>query len=160
MKTEKEVLVLSRSPLKTLNISKCVKPLSISTNEKKKRFTNAGDSNSLVGTPVSFKKLHNLRRQVLTSKNVNSPKPVFTSAVNKKNESGLHNMRTPNAADRPSPSSSCKRTPPLCNCGCRSSRKIVFMPGPNQGRSFFTCSKRKSLGMVKSNGCGFFCWDS
>ncbi|XP_069701238.1 3'-5' exonuclease Snipper-like isoform X2 [Periplaneta americana] len=69
------------------------------------------------------------------------------------------NMKTPVAAVRPGPSSSCKRTPPLCKCGSRASRRVVSLPGPNQGRSFFTCPKRKSLGMVHTSGCGFFRWE-
>lgn len=53
---------------------------------------------------------------------------------------------------------SCKRTPPLCRCGRRAACKVANSPGPNQGRSFFTCpNQRRSLGML-SKGCNFFMW--
>lgn len=157
MKTKNKVPKTSRQPLKTLNIL---------TTEQRKRPITSEDSSPVPNTPESLRKSYNLRKLVLSKeiqnssrKNVNSPKSVSTPVINKKYESHLGNMTTPNTTVLPSPSSSCKRTPPLCKCGCRSTRKIVSMPGPNQGRSFFTCSKRKSLGMVKSTGCGFFRWD-
>ncbi|XP_034245748.1 ERI1 exoribonuclease 2-like [Thrips palmi] len=54
--------------------------------------------------------------------------------------------------------SSCKRTPPLCRCGRRAVCKVANSPGPNQGRSFFTCpNPRRSLGMV-SKSCSYFMW--
>lgn len=54
--------------------------------------------------------------------------------------------------------SSCKRTPPLCRCGRRAACKVANSPGPNQGRSFFTCpNQRRSLGMV-SKSCSYFMW--
>jgi len=48
-----------------------------------------------------------------------------------------------------------KKTPPLCDCGCRSKRKLVQRPGPNLGRSFFCCG---SSSMAKSS-CKFFKWE-
>ena len=30
-------------------------------------------------------------------------------------------------------------TPPLCHCWCRTRRRAVINPWPNQGRAFFTC---------------------
>lgn len=54
--------------------------------------------------------------------------------------------------------STCKRTPPLCRCGRRAVCKVANSPGPNQGRSFFTCpNQRRSLGMV-SKSCSYFMW--
>ncbi|KAJ9580253.1 hypothetical protein L9F63_004066, partial [Diploptera punctata] len=144
----------SRQPFKTLNIS---------TTEQRNRSITSKDSNSMQDTPERFKKSYNLRKTVLKKeiqhnsiKNINLPKCISTPVI--KQESHVGNLTTPNGTI--TPSSSCKRTPPLCKCGCRSTRKFVSMPGPNHGRSFFTCSKRKSLGMIKSTGCGFFCWDS
>ncbi|XP_013390057.1 ERI1 exoribonuclease 2 [Lingula anatina] len=57
-------------------------------------------------------------------------------------------------------SSHMKATPPLCDCGRRSKRRVVQNPGPNEGRAFFACPLgRKSSGAVKE-GCKFFKWDS
>ncbi|KAJ1522524.1 hypothetical protein ONE63_001711 [Megalurothrips usitatus] len=69
---------------------------------------------------------------------------------------------TPNGTSTPKRQnvnlSSCKRTPPLCRCGRRAICKVANSPGPNQGRSFFSCpNQRRSLGMV-SKGCNFFMW--
>ena len=51
-----------------------------------------------------------------------------------------------------------KRTPPMCECGRRSNRKVVQTPGPNVGRVFFACPLgRKGAG--KKSGCGFFKWE-
>ena len=43
-----------------------------------------------------------------------------------------------------------KITPPMCRCGRRTRENTVYKEGPNQGRTFFTCSRR--------NGCGYFEW--
>ena len=48
-----------------------------------------------------------------------------------------------------------KRTPPLCDCGCRAKRKFVQSPGPNIGRCFFSCGSGS-----RSSGCKFFKWES
>ena len=58
-----------------------------------------------------------------------------------------------------------KRTPPMCDCGRRAQRKIVQLPGPNQGRIFFCCpnGRKKTVGCfgIKSGqaGCGYFKWE-
>ena len=51
-----------------------------------------------------------------------------------------------------------KRTPPLCDCGRRSHRKMVQNPGPNVGRFFYACPLGRK-GMHKKSGCGFFKWE-
>ncbi|XP_049859598.1 ERI1 exoribonuclease 2-like [Schistocerca gregaria] len=56
------------------------------------------------------------------------------------------------------PGVSNRATPPLCNCGRRALRKIVSMLGPNQGRSFFICSHRRTLGTTRKSGCDYFKW--
>lgn len=56
------------------------------------------------------------------------------------------------------PSTNNRATPPLCNCGRRALRRIVSMVGPNQGRTFFICSHRRSLGTTRKSGCGYFKW--
>ena len=43
-----------------------------------------------------------------------------------------------------------KITPPMCRCGRRTKENTVHKEGPNQGRTFFACSRR--------NGCGYFEW--
>ncbi|XP_052783983.1 ERI1 exoribonuclease 2-like isoform X2 [Mya arenaria] len=50
-----------------------------------------------------------------------------------------------------------KITPPLCNCGRRSKRRMVQSPGQNMGRFFFSCSVRKGIG--STDGCKFFKWE-
>ena len=52
-----------------------------------------------------------------------------------------------------------KRTPPMCGCGHRSTRRMVQTPGPNVGRLFFTCPQKKSK-LGRNCGCGFFEWES
>lgn len=54
--------------------------------------------------------------------------------------------------------SSFKQTPPMCECGRRSTRKLVQTPGPNVGRFFFACPLGHR-GHGKKSGCGFFKWD-
>jgi hypothetical protein len=51
-------------------------------------------------------------------------------------------------------------TPPLCSCGRRSKRLVVSKPGPNQGRTFFACSLKKSEACRLNSGCGFFKWET
>ena len=58
-------------------------------------------------------------------------------------------------------------TPPLCHCGRRTRRRSVINPGPNQGRSFFTCSVKHERSRLGGNadkkksrtGCNFFRWE-
>ncbi|ELU02084.1 hypothetical protein CAPTEDRAFT_224647 [Capitella teleta] len=53
-----------------------------------------------------------------------------------------------------------KRTPPMCQCGRRAKRHVTQTPGPNSGRTFFSCPQRcykSSDG--KTFGCGFFKWE-
>lgn len=49
-----------------------------------------------------------------------------------------------------------RKTPPLCSCGRRAKCLQVSKPGPNQGRQFFSCTKRTSS--TTTSGCGFFKW--
>ena len=51
-----------------------------------------------------------------------------------------------------------KRTPPLCDCGRRSNRKMVQTPGPNVGRFFYACPLGRK-GPQKKSGCGYFKWE-
>ena len=53
-----------------------------------------------------------------------------------------------------------RTTPPLCSCGRRSKRLVVSKPGPNQGRTFFACSLKKSEPSRINSGCGFFKWEA
>ena len=53
-----------------------------------------------------------------------------------------------------SPQVAAKVTPPLCQCGKRTKRKIASSPGPNEGRAFFACPKSRIA------GCNFFRWES
>lgn len=68
-------------------------------------------------------------------------------------------FRTP--AANPSPaaplSSSMRKTPPMCECGCRAKRKSVQSPGPNFGKSFFCCRGRQR---GSRPGCKFFRWEA
>ncbi|KAK6170665.1 hypothetical protein SNE40_019000 [Patella caerulea] len=48
-------------------------------------------------------------------------------------------------------------TPPLCNCGRRSKRRMVQNPGPNIGRFFFAC--RLGSRDDPKVGCGMFQWE-
>lgn len=50
-----------------------------------------------------------------------------------------------------------KVTPPLCNCGRRTRRKVVTSSGPNEGKPFFACPLGRGTGSGK--GCGFFRWE-
>ena len=52
--------------------------------------------------------------------------------------------------------SSFKRTPPMCQCGKRSKFCTVQSPGPNQGRSFYACSR----GRYAQDKCKFFLWEN
>ena len=54
---------------------------------------------------------------------------------------------------------SVRTTPPLCSCGRRAKRLLVSKPGPNQGRTFFSCSIKKSEANRLKTGCNFFKWD-
>lgn len=56
--------------------------------------------------------------------------------------------------------SSMKGTPPLCNCGKRSKRRMVQTPGPNLGRFFFTCGSSYYNSTDRKNACGFFKWET
>nr|CAD7575072.1 unnamed protein product [Timema californicum] len=47
----------------------------------------------------------------------------------------LEIRKTPDVTKQSIPSSTCKKTPPLCNCGRRAMCKIANLPGPNQGCS-------------------------
>ena len=75
------------------------------------------------------------------------------------NNSSKSLFKTPNTAERihvkdsSSHYQDLKVTPPFCDCGKRSRRKITSTPGPNEGQSFFACSKSRR------NGCGFFQWE-
>uniref|UniRef100_A0A3B4AKN8 ERI1 exoribonuclease 2 n=1 Tax=Periophthalmus magnuspinnatus TaxID=409849 RepID=A0A3B4AKN8_9GOBI len=52
-------------------------------------------------------------------------------------------------------------TSPLCACGRRAKRQTVSNGGPNQGRAFFCCPRRRSSGRDRApSGCGFFKWES
>lgn len=55
--------------------------------------------------------------------------------------------------DSPVPFNGGKITPPLCDCGKRTRRKVVSSPGPNQGKPFYSCSKGRT------SGCGYFKWE-
>ncbi|XP_065181777.1 mucin-19-like isoform X2 [Sycon ciliatum] len=59
-------------------------------------------------------------------------------------------------------------TPPMCACGKRVRRCVASNPGPNQGRTFYTCAVKNrrsnggspaSLG-AKQRGCAYFQWES
>ncbi len=50
-----------------------------------------------------------------------------------------------------------KVTPPICDCGRRTKRKLVAKAGPNEGKPFYVCPN--SCGSNKSRGCGFFKWE-
>lgn len=69
---------------------------------------------------------------------------------------------TPYSSDRSSflnnQTSSMKTTPPLCQCGRRSKRRMVQTPGQNMGRFFFSCGVRK--GADSKDGCKFFKWET
>lgn len=52
-----------------------------------------------------------------------------------------------------------KGTPPMCQCGRRSKRRIVQNPGPNFGRFFFTCGKKQNKCNDENKGCNFFKWE-
>lgn len=56
--------------------------------------------------------------------------------------------------------SSMKGTPPLCNCGKRSKRRMVQTPGPNLGQFFFTCGSSYYNSTDRKNACGFFKWET
>ena len=58
----------------------------------------------------------------------------------------------------PSTGSSMKVTPPLCQCGRRSKRRMVQSPGQNMGRFFFSCTVKKSI--ASKDGCKFFKWET
>lgn len=51
-----------------------------------------------------------------------------------------------------------KVTPPMCECGRRTKRKLVAKVGPNEGKPFYICPN--SSGSNKSRGCGFFKWET
>ncbi|XP_064395186.1 ERI1 exoribonuclease 2-like isoform X2 [Halichondria panicea] len=50
-----------------------------------------------------------------------------------------------------------KVTPPVCDCGRRTKKKLVAKAGPNEGKPFYVCPN--SCGSNKSRGCGFFKWE-
>ena len=104
--------------------------------------TSCNEKQTTFKTPTSL---------VYTSSNV--------SSSSRDSSSSKSLFKTPNSAEwiRVKGSSSYRQnlkvTPPLCGCGKRSRRKVTSTPGPNQGQSFFACSKSRT------NGCGFFQWD-
>ncbi len=52
------------------------------------------------------------------------------------------------------------KTPPLCQCGKRSRLLTAQRPGPNQGRSFFSCRNSNRRGSDgAATGCKFFKWE-
>jgi hypothetical protein len=109
----------------------------------------------LVTTPVIVNVSHDVCERV------KSPAAAVTSG-------GLHVLQTPGHSTlstsfrtpvvHVTPSSSAmKSTPPLCDCGCRSKRKVVQSPGPNVGRFFFCCGTGNSASKA---GCKFFKWET
>lgn len=66
-------------------------------------------------------------------------------------------FRTPSGSGSLAPSSSMRKTPPMCDCGCRAKRKFVQSPGPNMGKTFFCCGSQRSR---SGAGCKFFRWES
>ena len=60
-----------------------------------------------------------------------------------------------------------RTTPPLCYCGRRTRRKSVINPGPNHGRTFYSCSAnhghcKSTLAVGQKSlkaGCNFFRWE-
>merc|ERR550519_3145389 len=53
--------------------------------------------------------------------------------------------------NRPSPDG----TPPFCHCGRRTRKHVAWRPGPNEGRTFFSCT----LGSRQlKTGCKYFVW--
>ena len=105
----------------------------------------------------------------------NTTTPLYTSALFKTTPGNTTaNYRTPNTSGSlcaPS-SSGMKRTPPMCECGRRTHRKLVQSPGPNQGRAFYCCPSgrrkasspfdniTKGFGGSKKQGCAFFKWET
>ena len=85
--------------------------------------------------------------------------------------SGLSN-RTPNyqniSKGNMSISSDMHRTPPMCECGRRTKRRVVQSPGANQGRAFYCCTLGRStsagdistFGKKTKTGCKYFKWES
>jgi hypothetical protein len=66
-------------------------------------------------------------------------------------------FKTPYTSHKAHENSSMKVTPPLCKCGRRSKRRVAQTPGPNQGRSFFSCPQGSA---GRNKGCGYFQWES
>lgn len=156
---------LPRQPLKPVNT-----PLTT-----QRQSSTAGETDSPIpDTPILVKCVN--RRRVASVKNAvgllrfpikdensnSDTKRVFPTMSKTVSSPKVHleegNVTTPNAATRHGLSSH-KRTPPFCKCGSRAFRRVVSLQGPNQGRSFFICSRRRSLGMLQTSGCGFFCWE-
>ncbi|KAI5623600.1 ERI1 exoribonuclease 2, partial [Silurus asotus] len=90
-----------------------------------------------------------------------------TLSVNQSASSTSSSKRLP----LPSQKGGVKITSPLCDCGRRSRRLMVCNGGPNHGRGFYTCAKRRSSAPLPhnptrrdsashNNGCGFFKWES
>jgi len=48
-------------------------------------------------------------------------------------------------------------TPPMCDCGRRTKRKLVTKTGPSEGKPFYVCPS--SSGSNRGRGCGFFKWE-
>ena len=69
----------------------------------------------------------------------------------------IANVTAPHTLNnRPKSSYSLKRTPPMCHCGKRSKYCTVQSPGPNEGRSFYACSR----GRLAKDKCVFFKWEN
>ena len=133
-------------------------------------FRTSPDINELFSPPIqlhdsfttlkSDAHLHKSATAVQNYTALNTPSPSTDSSTGQ--------FRTPSTAEwmkvkrthQPSPREPLtpinggKITPPLCNCGRRTKRKVVVSPGPNEGKPFYSCP------LGRGPGCGYFKWES
>lgn len=92
-------------------------------------------------------------------KGKNLPSDVYTPETkNLRKQNVLINFpKTPNNVPIPCKKPSPQGTPPFCQCGRRSRKHVAWRPGPNEGRTFFSCSLRSG---THKTGCKYFMWAS
>lgn len=132
-----------------------------SVNEKKTTISLANKSEKtplicdIFKTPITRRTLETVSLPPEKGKNLQND--VYTPETkNARKQNVLFNFpKTPNNLRIPSKRPSPQGTPPFCQCGRRSRKHVAWRPGPNEGRTFFSCSLRSG---THKTGCKYFMW--
>jgi hypothetical protein len=148
-----------------------LKPVSTPLTRQRQSSTTGDTDSPIPYTPTLVKRVNHrgiasvknaMGLLKFTMKDENDTKRAFPRMSKTVSSHKIHlaqgNFTTPNAATCHGLPSH-KQMPPFCKSGSRAFRRVVSLQGPNQGRSFFICPRRRSLGMVETSGCGFLCWE-